>query len=123
MYIVFLQGRARRLVWGADNNGRYRAKEYFEGLQDADRAKFQPWFERVAETTAPIANTEKFRMESPNLFVFKIFKHRIACFFDQRDVVLIHGFVKKATTSKRVARELSTAERLRDDYLERKKTL
>jgi len=112
----------RRLVWGSDNNGQYRAKEYFEALAEADRAKFVPWFERFAET-AKITNVEKFRQESPNLFVFKIFKHRIACFFDQQDVVLIHGFVKKTTSSKRTDREVKTAERLRDNYLERKHKL
>lgn len=62
-------------------------------------------------------------MESKNLFVFKIFKHRLACFFDERDVALIHGFVKKEDKSRRIDRELKIAEQLRNDYLERKRTL
>lgn len=109
-------------MWGADQNGRLRAKEYFDGLPEADRAKFEPSFGRMAET-GRIINAEKFRMESQNLFVFKIFKHRIACFFDERDVVLIHGFVKKEDKSRRVDRELKTAEHLRNNYLERKRKL
>lgn len=114
---VLRSGEARRLVWGADENGRMRAKEHFESLNAKDQKSFQSLFERMADTGS-IKNIEKFRHEEKNLFVFKIFKQRLACFFDGSDVVLISGFTKKSDKSKRGAREISTAAGLRDAYME-----
>jgi mRNA-degrading endonuclease RelE of RelBE toxin-antitoxin system len=119
VHTVLVSGSARRLVWGADESGTFRAKQHYESLDASDQAKFVPWFQRMAET-GRITNTEKFRQEGKNLYAFKIFKQRLICFFDGRDVVLIHGFTKKADNSRRISRELKTAETLRDTYLQAK---
>lgn len=117
--IVLLEGRVRRLVWGADSSGTFRARDYFDRLDPKLQIRFQPHFERMA-ATGVITNTEHFRHERGNLFCFKIHKHRLACFNDKRDLVLIEGFGKKDWASKRTERCLRRAERLRDDYLRRK---
>jgi phage-related protein len=105
------------LVWGADSSGRYRARDYFEALETGDQAKFEPLFHRLAET-GKISNRERFVKEPNGIYCFKCHARRIACFFDERDVVLIHGFGKKTTSSKRSRRQLATAAKLRAQYLE-----
>jgi hypothetical protein len=117
---VVRNGSSRRIVWGSDDNGRYRAKEYFEALDVRQRAKFEPAFTAMAET-GKITNPEKFNFEGDGLFCFKIHKHRLACFSDGRDVVIISGFEKKDDRSKKSARELAIAKDLRNDYVQRKK--
>jgi mRNA-degrading endonuclease RelE of RelBE toxin-antitoxin system len=114
--LLLREGPARRLVWGADANGTFRAKEYFDALDIATQAKFEPWFTRMAET-GKIRNPEKFRHEGGNLYAYKIGAHRLPCFFDGRDVVLIDGFAKKDMRSKRSVRALENAARLRDEHL------
>lgn len=118
-HYVVRDGSSRRIVWGADGNGRYRAKEYFEALDIQQRAKFEPAFTAMAET-GKITNPEKFNSEGDGLFCFKIHKHRLACFYDGRDVVIISGFEKKDDRSKRSSRELTIAKGLRGDYVQRK---
>jgi len=116
---VLRDGTSRRLVWGADPSGRYRAREYFEGLGIGDRAKFEALFRRLAET-GKIKNKEKFVKEPNGIYCFKCHAKRIACFFDGREVVLIDGFGKKTNQSKRSRRRLETAAKLREQYLEKK---
>ena len=114
--LLLRDGQSKRLVWGADGAGKFRGKEYFDSLALRDQAKFDPHFARLAET-GQIRNTEKFRQEADNLFVFKIFKHRLVCFFTGRDVVLIYGFMKKSDKGRRMTQNLKTAARLRDEHL------
>lgn len=112
-------GSTKRLVWGADTSGRLRARDHFNSLKPQDQASFRALFDRMADT-GQIQNTQKFRQEASNLFVFKIHKQRLACFMDGKTVVLISGFTKKSDKGRRVAREIRTAVTLRDDYLSRK---
>lgn len=119
MLDVLLDGSSRRLVWGVDPSGSYRAREYFEELKDRDRAKFEALFRLLAET-GQIRNKQRFVKEPGDIWCFKQHAKRIACFFDERDVVLIYGFGKKTDQSKRTRRELATAARLRVGYLKSK---
>src|SRR5664279_2897330 len=119
MFDVLREGASRRLVWGADSSGRLRARAYFEKLEDRERAKFEALFRRLA-STGEIKNKEQFVKEGNGIFCFKRHGMRIACFFDDRDVVLIYGFGKKTMNSKRSRRHLETAAGLRLQYLEEK---
>jgi len=121
MSYIVRDGSSRRLIWGADGSGRHRAKEYFDGLGVRDRAKFEPAFSAMAET-GKITNREKFNFEGDGLYCFKIHKHRLACFFESRDVVIISGFEKKDDRSRKHSRQLDIAKELRDDYLQRTKS-
>jgi hypothetical protein len=113
---VLRDGASRRLLWGADSSGCYRAREYFEELEAADQAKFEPLFRALAET-GKITNRERFVKEPDGIWCFKTHGRRLACFFIGRDVILIDGFGKKTTKSKRSRRKLETAAKLRDVYL------
>jgi mRNA-degrading endonuclease RelE of RelBE toxin-antitoxin system len=119
MLDVLRDGSSRRLVWGADPSGHFRARQYFERLQDSDRAKFEALFRALADT-GQIRNKERFVKEPGDIWCFKQHAKRIACFFDERDVVLIYGFGKKTDQSKRTRRELATAAKLRTGYLKEK---
>ena len=105
------------MVWGADSSGNYRARDYFEALDDRERAKFEPLFDALAET-GKITNRERFTKEPNDIWCFKTHGRRLACFFLGRVVVLIHGFGKKTDRSRRSRRELETAAKLRRAYLD-----
>jgi hypothetical protein len=119
MFDVLREGTSRRLVWGADPSGRFRARKYFEDLGDRERAKFEALFRLLAET-GKIRSKERFVKEPNGIYCFKNHGKRIACFFDGKDAVLIDGFGKKTTRSKRSQRQLETAAKLRVNYLEQK---
>jgi hypothetical protein len=101
-------------VWASDASGRMRGKEYFEELQDRDRAKIQALFERMGDH-GEIRNTEKFRFEEDGLCCFKSFSRRLMCFFDGRNVVVTHGFTKKKDRLSR--KELDIGQTIRTTYL------
>ena len=117
MFDVLREGASRRLVWGADSSGRFRARDYFEKLDVREQAKFEPLFRRLADT-GNITNKERFVKEPDGIWCLKTHARRLACFYDERDIVLIDGFGKKTTSSKRSRRHLKTAARLRVQYLE-----
>lgn len=115
--IPILLGRSASLWWAAGSSDRFRAKDYFDKLKGADKAKFDALFERMAET-GTIKNTEQFRKESDHVYCFKRGQHRLACFREGRDLMLIHGFRKKSDKDKRLKRHIETAERLQTEYLD-----
>lgn len=117
MFDVFRDGPSRRVLWGADPAGRFRAREYFDELAAGERAKFEALFRQMAEV-GRIRSKERFTREPDGIYCFKNHGKRIACFFDGRDVVLIFGFDKKTDQSTRSRRHLDTAARLRARYLD-----
>ena len=73
---VVRDGCSRRILWGPDGNGRYRAKEYFEALDIRQRAKFEPAFTAMAET-GKITNPEKFNFEGDGLFLADVLAEQV----------------------------------------------
>jgi hypothetical protein len=116
--LPILSGEHAALWWAAGISRRFRAKEYFDKLDPAERAKFDALFRRMA-TTGTIRNTEHFRKESENIYCFKRGQHRLACYREGNELMLIHGFRKKSDKGMRLKREIQTAERLRTEHLER----
>ena len=112
-------GTSRQLKWGAGRSGRLRGKDYYEKLKLSDQVQFDALFNRMADE-GWIHGDDRFRNEGDGLYVLKIWKHRLACFFDDQEaLVIIHGFPKKTDRDRRSRRELATARRLRDEHLER----
>lgn len=118
--MLISSGRACALWWVADASGRFRAREYYDDLEESERAKFQVLFERMAEFGV-IRNPEHFRRKEGDIGCFKRGQHRLACFRDGSDVMLVHGFRKKSDKDKRLKRHIETAERIRGEYLDRTK--
>ena len=65
-----------------------------------------------------IKNEELFRKESDNIYCFKRGQHRLACFRQGRDVMLVEGFRKKSNKDKRLKRHIEVAERIRAEYID-----
>lgn len=111
---VVYRGTARTIVWATDSSGKMRGREYFEGLDQRDRAKFDAKFSRMGDM-GTIRNPEHFAPEGDGIYVFKIFKHRLFCFFDGIEVVITHGFKKKSNKMPRT--ELERAKRIRSEHM------
>jgi hypothetical protein len=108
---------ARSLWWAAGASGRFRAKDYYDKLKLTEQAKFDVLFERMAKE-GRILNKEHFRKESDCIYCFKRGQHRLACFRDGRDLMLVDGFRKKSDKDKRLIRNIEAAERIRSEYLD-----
>jgi mRNA-degrading endonuclease RelE of RelBE toxin-antitoxin system len=119
--ITLCNGKQRRIVWGEDASGGHRGKDYFEALDESERAKFVPLFEHLSEN-AQMHNDTRFKKEMDGIFCLKSGAHRLACFFRQGDLVIISGFQKKARRGRRAARHLKAAVELRKEYLERRES-
>lgn len=119
--IPILSGSRCSLWWAAGASDRLRAKDYYDNLDVRDRAKFDALFEFMAEE-GTIRNQGRFRKEhATEISCFKSGQHRLACFREGNRLMLVHGFRKKTNKDKRLKRELETAERIRTEYLERKR--
>lgn len=116
MAIVFLQGTHRQIAWGADSRERFPGKEYHDKLTIGERAKFKAAFQYLAENLR-FHNETRFTKEIDDIYCFKAGQHRLACFFVGAEIVIIHGFRKKADWDKRHKRELKKAVRLKEEYL------
>jgi hypothetical protein len=115
-----LSGERCSLWWAAGSSNRSRAQEYFDNLKLAEKAKFDVLFERMGRD-GEIKNPEHFRKESDNIYCFKRGQHRLACFRQGKDLMLVHGFRKKSDKDKRLKREIEIAERIRTEYLDENK--
>jgi hypothetical protein len=112
-------GSSRSIWWADDASGHHRAKDYFDKkLTPPERAKFQALFNRLADH-GRIQNQEQFTKETEHIWCFKRGKHRITCFLEGTDWLLLTGFKKKDNWDKRHKREIEAAERTRTSHLER----
>lgn len=117
--IPLCKGKKRSIVWGADSLGRYRGKEYFDKLDIGDQAKFVPLFNHLSNELR-IHNDTRFKKEIDGIYCFKSGRHRLACFFDDGQIVIISGFEKKTRRDRRSKTKLEVAVRLKDAYLKQK---
>lgn len=108
---VFYRGRFRRAIWLTDENGRFRAKEYFDARSPEDRSKLQSLIERHCDERLGIRNTQKFRHEEDGIYAFKSFQDRLFCFAEEDRLYLTHGVRKKQDALLR--KDLKIAFRLR----------
>jgi hypothetical protein len=107
-------------LWWMEDSRKFRGKEYFDKLKEKDRAAFDALFLRMAEK-GEIKNIEQFRKEAGNIYCFKRYQHRLACFRESRNWMLVYGFRKKSDKDKRLKRNIEIAERIRTGYLDETK--
>jgi hypothetical protein len=108
-------GKLGRVLWLADRSGDFLGQEYYNGLDRVDRAKFRARFERLTEF-GRITNQEHFNNEEDGIWCFKASAHRLACFLDQSDAIVTHGFRKQS--QKMPPTQKARAVRLREYYRE-----
>jgi hypothetical protein len=96
-------------------NGQCPAEEFVSALEVSDKAKLARLFQKMA-TVGRIANEEKFKKESGEIYGFKSFQIRIGCFRVGRAWLLTHGFRKKRNHWPKS--ELERADAIRNEYCE-----
>jgi phage-related protein len=108
---VIYGGECFAIMWGTASNGQCQAKDYYEALNVADRAKALALFKRMADV-GKIYDTTKFNQETKKLFVFKPQPHRFFCFFVKgRRIFIVSAYQKQG--DKAPQQEIARAETLR----------
>ena len=114
---LVVSGPCFQVRWGLDSNGECQARDYFEALEMADRAKGSALFQRMADF-GKIYDKTKFNKETAELWVFKPQPHRFFCFFVKgKRIVIVSAYQKQGNKASR--REIERAEKLRLEWLER----
>ena len=99
-------------------DGRCYVIEFIDQLERGEQAKLLSLLEYTGDYGPP-RNTEKFKKLEGEIWEFKSHQVRVLCFFDKgRIIITTHGFKKKR--DKTPKREIERAERMREEYLERK---
>ena len=108
---IIYEGECFAITWGTASNGRCQARDYYEALNVADRAKAIALFKRMADV-GRIYDTTKFNQETKKLFVFKPQPHRFFCFFVKgRRIFIVSAYQKQG--DKAPQQEIARAENLR----------
>lgn len=118
--LVAAKGTWGKVVWATNEETKSRAREYFSGLGESDRASVLALFQRLAEF-GPLCNEQQFKFEKQQrrwrLWAFKDFQLRfLGAFFGKGAFVVAHGFRKKQ--HKIPPKEFETAARLLDEHEE-----
>jgi len=111
------RGKHLSIVWAVDAAGAMPAREFFEGLDDGDKAKVVALFNRLAEFGV-INNHEKFKnlgAKADGLFEFKSFQLRfLGDFRPGKLFVVALGVRKKKDTLDRA--DIAKAVRVLAEY-------
>jgi len=75
-----LSGRTFTIEWYCDASGYSQAREFAEGLGDAEKRKLAVLFAAMGDI-GRIQNKEKFRYEGDKIYAFKPKPHRFLSFF------------------------------------------
>lgn len=112
-YIAF-EGSKFTIEWYFDSNGKSRALNYFESLNDEVQMKLLGLFELMGNV-GEIKNENKFRYEEDKIYAFKPHPHRFLCFFFRgHKIIVTNAFHKK--TNKLPANEKMKALKMKLDY-------
>ena len=115
--LVVCEGACFAIMWGEASNGQCQARDYYETLNVADRAKALALFQRMANV-GRIYDKTKFNKEKDELWVFKPQPHRFFCFFVKgRKIIIVSAYQKQG--HKAPQREITRAENLRIEYTKR----
>jgi len=108
---VIYEGECFAIMWAIASNGQCQARDYYEALNVADRAKALALFKRMADV-GKIYDTTKFNQETKKLYVFKPQPHRFFCFFVKgRRIFIVSAYQKQG--DKAPQQEIARAENLR----------
>ena len=115
-YLIY-QGQAFRLEWYWDESGHAQALEYFNHLDDVQKAKALSLFVRMGDI-GKIFDETKFRNEGDKIYAFKPMPDRFLSFFTIGKLMIVtNAFVKKS--DKMPKEEKSRALRNMIDYKRR----
>ncbi len=83
------------LFYARLEDGSRPAREFIESLPRADQRKLLAMFKHFREQQGRMMNRQKFKQIEGEIFAFKQFKIRLACFRMGEFWYLTHGFWKK----------------------------
>ena len=87
--------------WGSirvikESDGKIPISDFLDELADSERIKLLALMKRAADMgPRNINDGQKFKKLEGSLLEFKAFQARVPCFYDDRSLVLTHGFSKK----------------------------
>jgi phage-related protein len=114
---VVCDGSFFEILWGIAYGGGCQARDYYESLEDADRAKALALFKRMADV-GKIYDKTKFNKETEKLYAFKPQPHRFFCFFSKgKKIFIVSAYQKQG--EKTPLQEIKRAENLRIECMER----
>jgi hypothetical protein len=103
------------IEWGLDKAGTCQARDYYNALDEGDRAKALALFKRMADV-GKIYDTAKFTKETEKLYVFKPQPHRFFSFFVKgKRIIVVSAYRKQG--QKMPLRERERAEALMGTWL------
>lgn len=115
--LIVCEGAFFAIVWGTTTDGGCQARDYYESLEMAERAKALALFQRMANI-GKIYDTTKFNQETKKLYVFKPQPHRFFCFFVKgRRILIVSAYQKQG--EKAPPQEITRAENLRLECMKR----
>jgi Phage derived protein Gp49-like (DUF891) len=101
------------IVWATDARGRRPAKDFYDGLSNAEKSKILSLFKRMADTGSN-GNRVQFKKLKADLFEFKKRQIRLLGSFRGRQFVVAHGLKKK--TDLLAPQDLRTAARILGEH-------
>ena len=114
--LVICEGAYYEIIWGVASNGGCQAKDYYESLEYADRAKALALFKRMADV-GKIYDKTNFNKDTEKLYVFKPQPHRFFCFFaGGKRIYVVSAYLKQGERAP--PREIKRAENLRIECME-----
>lgn len=115
--IPLLAGRKCSIAWVSSDSGRFPGKDYYDDLDDRDRAKFDALLERLGRDGF-IENDTRFHKEkNSEIYVAKAGKRRLFLFPHEGSWLIVAGFTKKSNKDKKLERAIVRAERVRSEHL------
>jgi len=109
--LTVCDGAFFEVLWGIASGGGCQARDYYESLEEADRAKALALFKRMADV-GKIYDKTKFKKETAKLYAFKPQPHRFFCFFVKgKRIFIVSAYQKQG--EKTPLQEIRRAENLR----------
>lgn len=105
------------IEWYFDENNKSISLDYYKNLSPDKRKKIINLF-KLLGNFGKIRNTEKFRHEGDQIYVFKSDENRFFCFFFTNSKIIVTNAYEKQS-DKMPIREKAKALKLRDCYLNR----
>lgn len=104
----------RTVVWAVADTGNCPARDFFNNLEERERAKAQALFDLMAERLL-CTNQEKFRQLRGPIWELKTTNSRFLCFFDSKNRLVVANAFKKQRR-KAPATELEQAAQIHKAY-------
>ncbi|HHT9134651.1 MAG TPA: type II toxin-antitoxin system RelE/ParE family toxin [Candidatus Avalokitesvara rifleensis] len=102
-------------IYGVTKSARCHARDFIEDLSPVEQKKVNRLLLRAANS-GPIWNEQKSKYIKDDILEFKSKQIRLFYFYDRSDIILTHGWIKKANRPREYNEQIKKACQLRQDY-------